>query len=129
MVGMEHIYSPHAVVCGCLLLFLTVASTLLIFMLYFDLLYLYNLRRIFGPKENKITRVGRKLHNEELNDLYCPPTIVQVIKSRSMRCAGDVAWMGKGTGMYRILVGNVRERDHWGDPGVDGRILKWIFKK
>jgi len=47
-----------------------------------------------------------------------------------MRWAGHVARIGKGRGVYRVLVGNLRERDHWGDPGVDGRIiLGWIFGK
>ena len=43
------------------------------------------LRRIFGPKRDGVTRGWRKLHNEELNDLYCSPNIVRVIKSRIMR--------------------------------------------
>jgi len=54
------------------------------------------LRRIFGPKRDEITGEWRKLHNEELNDLYSSPNIVQVIKSRRMRWAGHVASMGRG---------------------------------
>ena len=54
------------------------------------------LRRIFGPKRNEVTRQWRKLHNEELKDLYCSPNIVRMIKSRSMRWAGHVVRMGEG---------------------------------
>ena len=53
------------------------------------------LRRIFGPKRDELTGEWRKLHNEELNDLYSSPNIVRVIKSRRMRWAGHVARMGK----------------------------------
>ena len=71
----------------------------------------------------------RKLHNEELNDLYCSTNIFRVIKSRR-RWAGHVARMGKRRAVYRFWWGNLRERDQLGDPGVDGRvILRWIFKK
>ena len=49
---------------------------------------------IFGPKEDKVKREWRKLHNEELNDLYCSPIIFRVIKARRVRWAGHVARMG-----------------------------------
>ena len=62
------------------------------------------LRRIFGPKKGEVTGEWRKLHNEELNDLYCPPNIVRLIKSRRMRWAGHVLRMGQGRGVYRVLV-------------------------
>ena len=62
------------------------------------------LRRVFGPKRDEVTGEWRKLHNEELNDLYCSPNTVQVIKSRRMRWAGHVARMGEGRGMYRDSV-------------------------
>jgi len=63
------------------------------------------LRRIFGPKRDEVTREWRKLHNEELNDLYFSSNIVRVIKSRRIRWAGHVARMGERRGIYRVLVG------------------------
>jgi len=90
------------------------------------------LRRIFGPKRNKVTREWRKLHSGDLDDLYCSPNIFQVIKSRRMRWAGHVARMGEGRGeaYTEFWWGDLRERDHWGDRLVDGRkILRWIFRK
>jgi hypothetical protein len=54
------------------------------------------LRRIFGPKRDEVTREWRKLHNEELNDLYYSHNIVRVIKMRIMRWTGHVARMGEG---------------------------------
>jgi hypothetical protein len=88
------------------------------------------LRRIFGPKRDEVTGEWRRLHNEELCDLYSSPNITRVIKSRRMRWAGHVARMGEERGSYRILVGRPEGRSHLEDPDVDGRIiLKWIFKK
>jgi hypothetical protein len=68
------------------------------------------LRRIFGPGWDEVTGEWRRLHNEELNDLYSSPNIIRVIKSRRMRWAGHVARMGKGRGLYRILVGRPEGR-------------------
>ena len=62
------------------------------------------LRRIFGPKRDEVTGEWRKVHNEELNDLYCSPNIVWVIKSRRMRWVGHVARMGERRGVYWVLV-------------------------
>jgi len=88
------------------------------------------LRRIFGPQRDEITREWRKLYNEELNDLYPSPDIVRVIKLRRMRWVGHEARMGERRGVYRVWWGNLRERDHLGDPGLDGRkILRHIFRK
>ena len=70
----------------------------------------------------------QKITYEELSDLYSLPDIVRVVKSRRMRWAGHVARMGEGCTW--CWWGNLKERDQWGDPGVDGRIiLRWIFRK
>jgi hypothetical protein len=88
------------------------------------------LRRVFGPRRDEVTGEWRKLHNEELNDLYSLPNIVRVLKLRRMRWAGHVAHMVEERGMHRVLVGNLRERGHSGDPDIDGRIiLIRIFRK
>jgi hypothetical protein len=63
------------------------------------------LRRVFGPKRDEVIGELRKLHNEELSDLYSLPNIVRVVKSRRMRWVGHVAHMGEGRGVYRVLVG------------------------
>jgi hypothetical protein len=63
------------------------------------------LRRIFGPKMKELRGEWRKIHNEELNDLYSLPNIVRVTKSRRMRWAGHVARMGERRGVYKILLG------------------------
>jgi hypothetical protein len=88
------------------------------------------LRRVFGSKREEVTGEWRKLHNEELSDLYCSPIIIGVIKSRRMRWAGHVARIGERRGVYSFLWGNLRERDHLEDSGVEGRIiLRRIFRK
>ena len=81
------------------------------------------LRRMFGPRGDEETGEWKRLHNEELNDLYSLPNIVRVTKSRRMRWAGNVARMGEARGLYRVMVGKPEERDQWGDLGVDGRII------
>ena len=74
------------------------------------------LRRIFRPKRDEVTGEWRKLHNEELNDLYCSPNIFRVIKSRRMRWAGYVARMGEMRGVYRVLVGKPEGKRSFGRP-------------
>ena len=72
------------------------------------------LRRIFIPRRDEVTGEWRRLHNEELNDLYSSPNIVRVIKSRRIRWAGHVACMGVERGVYRVLVGKpVGKRPLW----------------
>ena len=67
---------------------------------------LYILSNVYGKvKRDEVTGEWRKLHNEELSDLYSLPSIVRVLKSRRMRWAGHVARMGEGRGVYSVLVG------------------------
>jgi hypothetical protein len=96
------------------------------------------LRRIFGPKREE-DRSWRKLHNDELHDLYSSPNIVRVIILRRMRWVGHVACVGEGRGVYRFLVWRPegkrplgRPRHRWEDNirtdlreiGIDG--ANWI---
>jgi hypothetical protein len=62
------------------------------------------LRRIFGPKRDEVMGGWRKLHNEELHNLYSSPSIIRMMKSRRMRWAGHVVRMGEKRNAYRILV-------------------------
>ena len=62
------------------------------------------LRRIFGPKVGEVTGEWRKLYKEEINDPYCTPSIVWVIKSRRMRWAGNIACMEERRSVYRVFV-------------------------
>jgi hypothetical protein len=73
------------------------------------------LRKIFGPKREE-DGSWRKLHNDELHNLYSSPNIVRVIKSRTMKWAGHVAPMGKGRGVYRFLVGRPEGNRPLGRP-------------
>ena len=87
-------------------------------------------RGVFGSKKDEVTGEWRKLHNEELNDLYSSPNIIRAIRSRRMRWAGHVACMGERRGIYRVLVGKPegkrllrRPRHRW------EIILRWIFRE
>jgi len=79
------------------------------------------LRRIFGPRRDEVTGEWRRLHNEELSDLYSSHNIVRVIKSRRMRWAGHVAHMGEDRGVYRVLVGKPEGKIPLGRPR-----LRWM---
>jgi hypothetical protein len=80
------------------------------------------LRRIFGHGRDMVTRILRKLHNEELNDLYSSPNVIQATTSRRMRWAEHVTCMGERRGAYRVVVGKPegkgplgRSRHRWED--------------
>jgi len=81
------------------------------------------LRRIFGPRRAEVTGELRRLHNEELNDMYSSPNIVRVIKSRRMRWAGHVACISEERGVNRVLLGKPDGKRPLGDLGVDGWII------
>ena len=78
--------------------------------------------RIFGPKRDGKKGEWRKLHNEELNDLYCSPNIVRVINSRRMRWAGHVARMEEGRGVHKVLVRKPEGKRPLGRPR-----LRWEY--
>jgi hypothetical protein len=88
------------------------------------------LRRVFGPTRDEVTWEWRKLHNQELSDLYSLPNIVLVVKSRRMKWAGHVARMGEGRGVHRVMVGKPEGKRPLGRPRRGrGIILRWIFRK
>jgi hypothetical protein len=74
------------------------------------------LRRIFGSKRDEVTGEWRKLHNEELRDLYSSSSIIKIIKSRRMRWTGHVAGMGEKRNACRLLVGNPEGKRPLGRP-------------
>jgi len=74
------------------------------------------LRRVFGSKRDEVTGEWRKLHNEELRDLYSLPNIVRVIKSGRMRWAGHMARMGEGRDVHGVLVGKPEGKRPLGRP-------------
>ena len=96
----------------------------------FDTSFVKNLIYIGVVQFVELTGEWRRLHNEELNDLYSSPNFVGVIKSRRIRWVGHVARMGEERGYIGSWWGNRREREQWGDLGVDGWIiLGRIFRR
>jgi hypothetical protein len=88
------------------------------------------LRGMFGARRHEVTGEWRRLHSEELNDLYCSPNIVRVIKSRRMRWAGHVARMGERRGIYRVLLGKPEGKTPLGRPRCRCEDnIRWIFRK
>ena len=86
-------------------------------------------RRIFGPKKEEVIWEWRRLHKDEVYDLYTP-NIIQVIQWRRMKWAGHSACMGRGEVYTGFWWGDLRRWYHMENPGIDGRkILKWIFKR
>jgi hypothetical protein len=89
--------------------------------------------RIFGPKRDEVTGEWRKLHNEELHNLYSSPDVIRQIKSRRLRWAGHVTCMGEERKVYRVLVGKPkgkrpvgRPRHRWEDGiRMDLREIGW----
>jgi hypothetical protein len=87
------------------------------------------MRKIFGPKRDKVTGEWRRLNNEELYDLYYSPNIIRVFKLGRIRWEGHVERMGREEAHTEFWWGNLNEGDHLKDLGEAGRILlKWIFK-
>jgi hypothetical protein len=74
------------------------------------------LRRIFGPKRDEVTGEWRKLHNEELHNLYSSPNIITQIKSRTLRWAGHVARMGEERNVDNVLMGKPERKRPLGRP-------------
>jgi hypothetical protein len=87
-------------------------------------------RRIFGPKRDEVTGGWRKLHNEELHNLYSSPNIITMVKSRRMRSAGYIARLRKKRNANRIVVGTPERQRLLRRLDIGGRIiLKWILEK
>jgi hypothetical protein len=74
------------------------------------------MRRMFGSKRNEVTGEWRKLHKEELRDLYSSPSVIRIIKSRRMRWAGNVARIEEKRNAYRLLVGKPEGKRPLGRP-------------
>jgi hypothetical protein len=88
------------------------------------------LRRIFEPKRNEVTGGWRKLHNEELHNLYSSPSIIRIIKSMRIRWAEHVVRKGRRGMHIGYWWGNLERKNHWEDQDVGGRtILKWILER
>jgi hypothetical protein len=86
------------------------------------------LRRIFGPKRDEVTGEWRKLHNEELHNLYSSPDIIGRVKSRRMRLAWHVARMGEERKVYKVLVRKPEGKRPLGRPRLGGKMVsEWIL--
>jgi hypothetical protein len=80
-------------------------------------------RRIFGPKREEVMRGWRRLHNEELHNLYTSPNIIRLIKSSRMSRTGNVACTGETRNAYKFWPENVKRRVHSADLGVDVKVM------
>jgi hypothetical protein len=88
------------------------------------------LTRIFGPRRDEVTGGWRKLHNEELHNLYSSSSIIKMTKSRMVRWGGHVPRMGRRGMHNRLLVESQKERDQYEDQDVCELILlKWILER
>jgi hypothetical protein len=88
------------------------------------------LRRIFEPKRDEVIGDWRKLHNEELHNLYSSTSIIIMIKSKRMRWAGHIAQMGRGGLHIGYWWESRKEEDHWEDQDLGMlTILKWILER
>jgi hypothetical protein len=88
------------------------------------------LRRIFGQKRGEVTGGWRKVHDEELRNLYPSPNTIRMVKSRIMRWSEHVARIGRSRMHIEYRWEGQKERDHWEDQDVSGwTILKWILEK
>jgi hypothetical protein len=85
------------------------------------------LRRIFGPKREKVVGDWGNPHNEELHNLHSSLSIIRMIKPRRIRWTGHVACMGRSGMHTRFVWENQKERDHYEDLDVGGRILKYTL--
>jgi len=108
----------------------------IVYVLLLSLYYTYYAQLYYETSHNIQTTIcksvyamSQPLNNEELNDLYSSPNIVRVMKPRRMRWSGHMTRMGEERGCIGSWWGNRRERDHWGDLGVDGWILGWISRR
>jgi len=81
------------------------------------------LRKIFGPMRDKVTGEWRRIHNKELYGMYYSRNIMWVNKPRKMRYVGHVGNMGESRYAHKVLVGKLRERDHWKDLGIGGKLI------
>jgi hypothetical protein len=88
------------------------------------------MRKILGPKREKVAGGWRRLHNEEFYNFYATSNIIRMIKFGRIRCTGTIAHIGDIINSYKMLVGNLKGRDRSKDLGVNGvMILEWILDK